>query len=159
MLCRELPQAHFQYFLLQMLITKGTQPPNAHCSTKQALSTIFIWNLHSHTNRHQGAQIFTPLTFIFSSPRNKASHNIANKCSLDLFFFSWLHPQHMEVPKPGTESEPQLQQHQARNQTCTSAVTHAAAVRFLTHCATAGTPTTARFNEWLVYDRHWRRYY
>ena len=26
-----------------------------------------------------------------------------------IFFFKWLHPRHMEVPGPGTESEPQVQ--------------------------------------------------
>ena len=51
-------------------------------------------------------------------------------------FLSWLHPQHMEIPGPGTESEPhlqpmpQLQQHrilnplcQARDQTCANSET------------------------------------
>ena len=59
----------------------------------------------------------------------------------------------MEVPRPGTESklQPQprlqlLQQHwilnplcQTEDQTCTSAVTPAAVVRFLTHCTTVET--------------------
>ena len=30
-------------------------------------------------------------------------------------FFFWPHPQHMEVPTPGTESEPQTQQLQIPN--------------------------------------------
>ena len=63
----------------------------------------------------------------------------------------WLHLQHMEVPGPGTESEPQLpstQQlllqcrilllHRAGN--CTSAVALATAIRFLTLYTMAGTP-------------------
>ena len=69
------------------------------------------------------------------------------------FFSLWPHPWPMEVPRPGTESElqprptPQLPPngtlnplHWARDQTRTSLVTPATAVRFLTHCATAGTP-------------------
>ena len=31
------------------------------------------------------------------------------QCFLQFFFFKWLHPRHMEVPGPGTESEPQVQ--------------------------------------------------
>ena len=53
----------------------------------------------------------------------------------------------MEVPVPGIEPEPQLWQpqilnplHRAGDQTCTSAATWAAAVRFLTHCTMTGTP-------------------
>ena len=60
----------------------------------------------------------------------------------------------MEVLGPGIESEPQLRltwqlcqcgtllnlPHQAGDPTCTSAATRATAVRFLTHCTTAGTP-------------------
>ena len=66
----------------------------------------------------------------------------------------------MEVPRPGIESElqlkpmPQLQQHQILNplhwtraQTY-STVTPAAAVGFLTHCTTAGTP--GLLLNWLV---------
>ena len=58
----------------------------------------------------------------------------------------------MEVPQPGTESGPRLQPTlklwqcwvlypvpRAGEQTCTSVVPRAAAVRFLTHCTTAGT--------------------
>ena len=57
-----------------------------------------------------------------------------------LFFFFWPHPRHIEVPRPGTKSEPQLGptpqlwQHwilnplrQARDGTYTSAATQAAA--------------------------------
>ena len=56
---------------------------------------------------------------------------------------------HTEIPGPGIESKPQLwptpqlQQcwiHRAEHQTHTSAVTWATAVRFLTYCATVGTP-------------------
>ena len=61
---------------------------------------------------------------------------------------------HMEVPRPETESEPQLrptwqvQQHgllnplsRARDGIHTSAVTWAAVVGFLTHCVTVETPS------------------
>ena len=50
----------------------------------------------------------------------------------------------METPGPEIESKPQQPQslyplHQAGDLTCTSTVTQAAVLRFLTHCATAGT--------------------
>ena len=67
-----------------------------------------------------------------------------------------LHLQHMEVPGPGMESEPQLWPtphlwqcqilnplHQARDGTLTSTATWDTAARSLTHCATAGTPSLA----------------
>ena len=67
----------------------------------------------------------------------------------------------MEVPRLGLESKPQLQicqsyssarsfnlPHQAGNQTHTSAATLAAAVRFLTHYTTVGTPHIMLF---LIY--------
>ena len=65
-----------------------------------------------------------------------------------IFCFLWLYPQHMGIPRPRTESEPQLrptpqlQQCQILNPLClTGDWTHtSAAVRFLTHCATVGTP-------------------
>ena len=51
----------------------------------------------------------------------------------------------MAVPGPGIESEPQLRSfnplHQTENRTCASAEIPDAAGGFLTHCATAGTPT------------------
>ena len=54
----------------------------------------------------------------------------------------------MEVPGPGTESEPQLQQRQILNpllkagdQTHTSAATRATVVGFLTHGTTSETPS------------------
>lgn len=54
-----------------------------------------------------------------------------------LFFILWPHPWHMEISKPGIESEPQLQQPWIlaglRVEPQTSAATH------LTHCTTAGT--------------------
>ena len=72
---------------------------------------------------------------------------------LRIWMFNLFNLQHIEVPGPGTESEPQLrptpqvQQHWISNplhwavgQTCTSSVTWATAVGFLTHWATAGTP-------------------
>ena len=78
------------------------------------------------------------------------------------FFFFMGHLQHMEVPRPGVESELQvwptlqLQQprsfnplHWAWDWTCTSAVTQATAVRFLTHCTTAGTPWESSY--WKVW--------
>lgn len=58
----------------------------------------------------------------------------------------------MDVPRPETESKPQLQpahsnttrsfkpMHQAKDQTSTSTVIWVAAVGFLTHGATVGTP-------------------
>jgi len=53
----------------------------------------------------------------------------------------------MEVPSPGTESEPQLCNagsfnpvQQVGDQSCASAVTRATVVRFITHCIMAGTP-------------------
>ena len=59
----------------------------------------------------------------------------------------------MEIPGPGNESEPQLQAmlscsnagsfnplYQARDWTHTSAEIQTPADRFLTHCATVGTP-------------------
>ena len=65
-------------------------------------------------------------------------------CFAVLFFFLilWPYPWHMDVPRPGIESVSQLLNllQQARDQTHTSAVTQAAAVGSLTHCAIAGTP-------------------
>ena len=57
----------------------------------------------------------------------------------------------MEVPRPGIDSEPQLCHscgnigsfqplHLAGDGTCTSAMTQAVALGFLTHCTTVGTP-------------------
>ena len=71
-----------------------------------------------------------------------------DNCSYLLVYFLWLHPQHMAVPGPGTESELQPWQRWiplnlvcwARDWTHASSVTQAAAVGFLTHHATAGTP-------------------
>ena len=62
------------------------------------------------------------------------------------FLILWPHLGYVEVPGPGIESEPQMQLrqcrilHWARDPTLTSAATRAAAVGFLTHCATEGTP-------------------
>ena len=68
---------------------------------------------------------------------------------LIFFFFLGPHRQHMEVLRPRIETETQLQPkptfnplHQAGDRTHTLAETQVAAVRFLTHCATAGTPIT-----------------
>ena len=68
------------------------------------------------------------------------------------------YPWYKEVPRPGSESKPQLkpkpqlQQHwifnpssQARDQTLASSATQAAAAGFLTHCAIAGTPLCMKF--------------
>ena len=57
----------------------------------------------------------------------------------------WPHPWHMEVPGPGIESKPQLQPLWILYPTgldwgSNPAATRAAAVGFLTQCATAGTP-------------------
>ena len=67
-----------------------------------------------------------------------------------LFFMAALW--YMEGPRPGIESEPQLQHqifkplHQAGDGAHASAATQATAVGFLTHCATAGTPITVYFS-------------
>ena len=68
--------------------------------------------------------------------------------TMDFILLLWLHLWHMEVSGPGIESEPQLWQYQTLQRTvlgqgwaCTSAATQAATVRFLTHWATAATPT------------------
>ena len=74
---------------------------------------------------------------------------------LCFYLFKMPHPWHMEGPRPGTESEPELwpkpQLHQcwtfnplwqAGDGTCTSVVSTAAAVGFLTYCATVGTPVS-----------------
>ena len=73
---------------------------------------------------------------------------------VSLMYFLWPHPQHMEVPYPGIESETELQPTlqcsntrpfkpvlQAGDQTCISAESQAAIVWSLIHCATAGNPT------------------
>ena len=86
-------------------------------------------------------------------------------------FFLWPHLQHVEVPGPGTESEPQPHLchnvsnarsfnplYQAGDQTTASIATTAAAVRFLTHCATAGTPTIYSFKKHIyTYIHLWDR--
>ena len=60
------------------------------------------------------------------------------------FLILWLHPRHTEVPRPGTESKPQLYLWQSQicnplcwagDETCTSAVTRAAGRRV--HCVSA----------------------
>ena len=65
----------------------------------------------------------------------------------------------MELPRPGTESETQLQPMQqcwilyfnpqpwTRVYTCCSTVTEAMVVRSLTHCNTAGTPKRLNFEK------------
>lgn len=72
----------------------------------------------------------------------------------DILYF-WPHMGHMEIPRPRTETELQLQptlelqQYQILNPlgwagdpTFTSTVTWAAAIRFLSHYNTTGTPRT-----------------
>ena len=96
----------------------------------------------------------------FPRPYIPHSHNPENNAVVLLFVvfcfglvFLWLYPGHMQVPRPGTESQPQLQPTpqlwqcrtfnplcQAEDPNCTSAVTHASAAGFLAHCARAGTP-------------------
>ena len=69
------------------------------------------------------------------------------------FFILWPLSWHVEVPRPGIESKPQLQftlqlqqhhvlypLHWAGDQTLSSAVTWGSEVGFLTHCAMTGTP-------------------
>ena len=60
------------------------------------------------------------------------------------------------APGPGIESGPSCDPSSscgntrlrwAREPTCTSSVTRATAVRFLTYCATAGTPSLAILNK------------
>ena len=78
-------------------------------------------------------------------------------CHKYFFFFLWLHPQHVEVSGPETESELAAATlhhscgnagsfnplHWAGAQTCISAVTQATVAGFLIHCTTAGTPNMA----------------
>ena len=81
------------------------------------------------------------------------THTHTHSHSHILIYLLWLYLRHLEFPGPGIESEPQLQampqlwQCQILNPlcwagdwTCTSTVTWAAAVRFLIHCTTVGTP-------------------
>ena len=42
--------------------------------------------------------------------------------------------------------------HWAKDKTLTSTTTHAAAVRFLTHCATVGTPTVDSYTLYILYS-------
>ena len=42
------------------------------------------------------------------NPLRKLSKGSLEKKVLFIYFFLWLHPQHMEVPGAGTEYEPQL---------------------------------------------------
>ena len=76
----------------------------------------------------------------------------------------WLHLWHIEVPGPRIQSEPQcllmpqLLQHWILkptvlgwDQTQASRVTQAAAVRFITHCAMAGTPVLLYFKNKLTF--------
>ena len=69
----------------------------------------------------------------------------------NLIFFLWPYPWHLEIPRAGIESKPQLWLNATAtvdslstvpgwDQTCTSAATWAAAVGFLTCCTTVGTP-------------------
>ena len=59
---------------------------------------------------------------------------------LPFFFFFpfslWLHSQHLEVPRPGIETEPQLPD------PFHTAVTGATTAGFLIHCARAGIPSS-----------------
>ena len=64
-----------------------------------------------------------------------------------IFFLYRPHLWHMEVPRPGIESEPQLWQRrildtlpQARDRTCAPTATPAPVVGSLPHCAIVGTP-------------------
>ena len=71
------------------------------------------------------------------------------------FFFLCSSLWHVEIPRPGTESKPQLQLQQPLDPftRCAplgiepSAGTRAAAVRFLTHCTTVGTPWRPSFKQ------------
>ena len=71
------------------------------------------------------------------------------------YYYLWMYLWHMEVPRPGIESKPQLQptaeqqqgqilnplhQGRARDRTHASTVIWATAVRVLTHCIIVGTP-------------------
>ena len=77
-------------------------------------------------------------------------------CEFLFFFFFWPYLQHMEVPWPGIQTKPQMQQcqilnplHQAEDWTCTFSVTWVAAVRFLTHGAIAEVPKKCYF-KWIL---------
>ena len=64
--------------------------------------------------------------------------------SLPLFSF-WLHPRHMEVPRPGIKSKLQLQQHQSLTHCPGSGIephlsSDTSCCRGNTKCATVGTP-------------------
>ena len=92
--------------------------------------------------------------FSFPSFFLSFSFSLPSFLSFFFFFLFWLHLQHMEVPGPGVERKlhlwPTLQLgqllgsfnplYQGRDGIHTSAATGAAAVRFSTHCATAGAP-------------------
>ena len=61
---------------------------------------------------------------------------IIDKAPEDNFFFLWPHLQHKEVPRPGTESKPQLQPTLQQLSCCCG---------ILNHCPTAGTPGQLHF--------------
>ena len=78
------------------------------------------------------------------------------------FFFLWLHLWHMRLPGQGLNPSLSCNQAgafnslcQARDGTCASAETQAAAVGFLTHCATAGIPDMDYF--WVRHREQKRR--
>ena len=112
----------------------------------------------SHMNKQSLHIVST--TIIKDLPRVSQRISLANWVFF-LFLILWLHPQHMEVPRPGIESELPLQTNCSwgnvrsfnplghdRYWPWTSSLTSAAAVGFLTHCTTVGTPG------WLTLERH-----
>ena len=70
------------------------------CSSDPAL--LWLWCMPVATARIQ------PLAWELSCASGAA---LENSLSLSLFFFSWLHLQHMEIPGPGVKLAPQ-QQHE-----------------------------------------------
>jgi len=105
---------------------------------------------HTHTHSHWTSQPGEVLRGSSSTVRIWHSAHLTWLSFLGSFFFFFglfvflgLHPQHMEVPRLGVESEPQQHQIQAESVTYTTAQGN---TTFLTHCARPGTePATSWF--------------
>ena len=146
-------QLWYQGILNTMWPCKSRKADTTKCLVM--LTVIDIWTVNLEFFSHDsGCRYFTCLDFVSLlivpfrwAERTwvSALYRCTQKFLKVAFFVLWLHLKHMEVPSPGTESEPQpqpvLQVWQCH---CAGLgikpATQTTAVTFLTYWATAGTP-------------------
>ena len=135
-------------------------------------------NLHSHQQRTRVPFSLHSCQHLLSSLKQDQPKNLPSNATVQprlkktaciiwtfIYLFFLPHLQHMEVPRPGTESKPQLQpipqlqklqilnplgQGWGLNPSCSSNPSCCRdKARSLTHCATAGTPGHFFKNQWV----------